>query len=145
MKKSSIIRTFITYILLLAIAVYAISMMNSEVAKNMSYTEFLQKIEEKSVEKIVIDSSKQMADVKIKNEEKQQYEVNIPDITTFMEFAQPKAKDGEFELERASESTFEILAPYIPNIILLVGTLFLFFVLSELIPLIMLHYTMVLL
>ena len=70
MKKSSIIRTFITYILLLAIAVYAISMMNSEVAKNMSYTEFLQKIEEKSVEKIVIDNSKQMADVKIKNEEK---------------------------------------------------------------------------
>ncbi|CCY72078.1 aTP-dependent metalloprotease FtsH [Clostridium sp. CAG:921] len=126
MKKSSIIRTFITYILLLAIAVYAISMMNSEVAKNMSYTEFLQKIEEKSVEKIVIDNSKQMADVKIKNEEKQQYEVNIPDMTTFMEFAQPKAKDGEFELERASESTFEALAPYIPNIILLVGTLFLF-------------------
>ena len=97
-------------------------MMNSEVAKNMSYTEFLQKIEEKSVEKIVIDNSKQMADVKIKNEEKQQYEVNIPDMTTFMEFAQPKAKDGEFELERASESTFEALAPYIPNIILLVGT-----------------------
>ena len=61
MKKSTIIRTFITYILLLAIAVYAISMMNSEVAKNMSYTEFLQKIEEKSVEKIVIDNSKQMA------------------------------------------------------------------------------------
>ena len=47
MKKSSIVRTVVTYLLLIAVAMYAITMMSSQTKKDMSYTEFMQKVEEK--------------------------------------------------------------------------------------------------
>ena len=65
MKKTSIFRTIITYILLIALAVYAITMLSSNVTKDMTYTELMQKIDETKVTSIVLDNTRQSAEVKI--------------------------------------------------------------------------------
>ena len=46
MKKTSIIRTILTYVFLIALTVFAISTLSSNVTKDMTYTELMQKIEE---------------------------------------------------------------------------------------------------
>lgn len=126
MNKSSIFKTVIIYILLIVVAVYAISVMNSESKKDMSYTELMQKIEEKTVASITLANDRQTAQVKIKNEENTIRVVKIPDISTFSEIAQPRITSGEFEFTVADESAMEAIAPLIPNILLLVGTLLIF-------------------
>ena len=126
MKKNSIIRTFITYLLLIFVAMYAITMMSSQVKKDMSYTELMQKIEEKAVSSIELQNDRLTANVKIKNEENVERIVKLPNITTFTDSIQERVISGEFELTVAKETAMETLAPYIPNIILLVGTLLIF-------------------
>ena len=45
MNKKSIVRTLITYLLIIGIAVYLISILSSNVTKDMNYDELLQKID----------------------------------------------------------------------------------------------------
>ena len=126
MVKKSVLRTIITYVLLIAVAMYAIVLMSSGMQKQMSYSELLQKINEKTVETITLDSTRRTANVQLKNEENVIWEVNIPDTGNFMEVIQPNINNNEFEIGIADESAMEAIAPYIPNLILLVGTLLLF-------------------
>jgi len=126
MKKSSILRTLVTYLLLIAVAMYAITVMSSQTKKDMSYTEFMQKVEERSVSSVVLQNDRLTAHVKIKNEENVDRVVKIPKVSTFTDSIQEKVTAGEFELTVAQETAMETLAPYIPNIILLVGTLLIF-------------------
>ena len=126
MVKKSVLRTIITYVLLIAVAMYAIVLMSSGMKKQMSYSELLQKINEKTVETITLDSTRRTANVQLKNEENVIWEVNIPDTGNFMEVIQPNINNNEFEIGIADESAMEAIAPYIPNLILLVGTLLLF-------------------
>ncbi len=126
MVKKSVLRTIITYVLLIAVAMYAIVLMSSGMKKQMSYSELLQKINEKTVETITLDSTRRTANVQLKNEENVIWEVNIPDTGNFMEVIQPNINNNEFEVGIADESAMEAIAPYIPNLILLVGTLLLF-------------------
>ena len=125
-KKNGILGTLLTYAVLIGITIFLISMLNTNVTKEMSYTEFMQKIEEKNVEKVEISNDRLTANVKIKNEDNTIREVSIPSTSTFMEDVQPKVAEGQFELVVLKPSFFEVVGPLIPNILLLVGTLLIF-------------------
>ena len=103
-----------------------ISMLNTNVTKEMSYSEFMQKINEDSVEKVEITNDRLTANVKLKNEENSVRVVNIPSTTTFMEDVGEKLNEGKFELVVLEPSFWEVVGPMIPNILLLLGTLFIF-------------------
>lgn len=132
MNKKSAFRTLVVYAVLIAIAIYAITLLDSTQTKEMSYTELMQKIEEQNVQGIELSTDRLNASVKLKDEENIKRIVDIPSATTFIEVVQDRVSSGEFELTVAKETFFEAMAPYIPNILLLVGTLFiLMFVLRK--------------
>ncbi|MDO4282736.1 MAG: ATP-dependent zinc metalloprotease FtsH [Clostridia bacterium] len=124
--KNGTLKTVISYLIIIGIALYAISLLSSTATMEMSYTELMQKIEEKQIESIELKSDRLTAEAKLKDEENVIREVKIPSATTFIETIQPKVIAGEFVLNVANETAMEVIAPLIPNIILLVGTLFIF-------------------
>lgn len=125
-KKNGMLGTLLTYILLISVTIFMISMLNTNVTKEMSYSEFMQKINEDSVEKVEITNDRLTANVKLKNEENSVRVVNIPSTTTFMEDVGEKLNEGKFELVVLEPSFWEVVGPMIPNILLLLGTLFIF-------------------
>ncbi len=126
MKKKGILSTLITYIVIIALAMYMITLLGSTNTKDMSYTELMQKVEEQAVQSVKLSNDRQTADVILKGEENIKRVVKIPATTPFIETVQPRVVAGEFELTVADESTWEMLAPLLPNILLLIGTLFIF-------------------
>ena len=125
-KKNGMLGTLLTYVLLIGVTIFMISMLNTNVTKEMSYSEFMQKINEGSVEKVEITNDRLTANVKLKNEENSVRVVNIPSTTTFMEDVGEKLNEGKFELVVLEPSFWEVVGPMIPNILLLLGTLFIF-------------------
>ncbi len=125
-KKSGVIGTLLTYLLLVGVTIFMISMLNTNITKEMSYTEFMQKINDDSVEKVEITNDRLTANVKLKNEDNSIRVVNIPSTTTFMDDVSQKLNEGKFELVVLEPSFWEVVGPMIPNIILLIGTLFIF-------------------
>ena len=132
MNRKSALRTLLVYAVLIAIAIYAITMLDSTQIKEMSYTELMGKIDEQAVQSIELSTDRLTANVTLKDEENIIRVVDIPSSTTFLEVIQDKVSAGEFELTVAEETFMEAMAPYIPNILLLIGTLFiLMFVLRK--------------
>lgn len=132
MNKKSALRTLIVYALLIALAIYAIELLGSNQTKQMSYTELMKDIDEQIVQSIELSTNRLTANVKLKDEENVLRIVDIPSATTFIEVVQDRVGAGEFELTVAKETFMEAIAPYIPNVLLLVGTLFiLMFVLRK--------------
>lgn len=125
-KKNGMLGTLLTYVLLIGVTIFMISMLNTNVTKEMSYSEFMQKINEDFVEKVEITNDRLTANVKLKNEENSVRVVNIPSTTTFMEDVGEKLNEGKFELVVLEPSFWEVVGPMIPNILLLLGTLFIF-------------------
>ena len=125
-KKNGMLGTLLTYVLLIGVTIFMISMLNTNVTKEMSYSEFMQKINEDSVEKVEITNDRLTANVKLKNEENSVRVVNIPSTSTFMEDVGEKLNEGKFELVVLEPSFWEVVGPMIPNILLLLGTLFIF-------------------
>ena len=124
MNKKSAFRTLAIYIVLIALAIYAITLLDTNQTKEMSYTELMQKIDEQAVSSIQLSTDRMTANVILKDEEDVTRIVDIPSSTTFIEVVQDRVAGGEFELTVAQETVMEALAPYIPNILLLLGTLF---------------------
>ena len=132
MNRKSAFRTLLVYAVLIAIAIYAITMLDSTQIKEMSYTELMGKIDEQAVQSIELSTDRLTANVTLKDEENIIRVVDIPSSTTFLEVVQDRVSAGEFELTVAEQTFMEAMAPYIPNILLLVGTLFiLMFVLRK--------------
>ena len=132
MNKKSAMRTLLVYAVLIIIAIFAINLLDLSETKTMSYSELTQKIKEEEVASIEIGSNRLTANVKLKSEENVVYVVDVPSANTFIEVIQENVIAGEFELTVAKESMAEAIGPYIPNILLLIGTLFiLMFVLRK--------------
>ena len=132
MRRKNAIRTLITYIALIALAIWAITELDSNTTKEMSYTELMQKIETEDVKSIELGTTRLNAKVVLKDEENITRIVDIPSSSTFIESVQDRVTSGQFELTVAQETMLETLAPYIPNVLLLLGTLFiLMFVLRK--------------
>ncbi len=126
MKKKGILGTILTYILIIGLAMYMISILSSTQTKEMSYTELMQKIEEKVVTNVKLSNDRQTAEVKLKDEDDITRIVKIPATNAFMDTVSDKVTAGEFELTVDEESAWEMIAPLIPNLILLLGTLLIF-------------------
>ena len=126
MNKKGLLRTIITYVLIIAVAMYFISVLTTNATKDMTYTELMQKIEEGKVVSVTLDNSRYTAKVKLTDEENIVKVVKIPSTNAFIEFVDDRVAAGEFELKVDGETLMESIAPYIPNIILLVGTLLIF-------------------
>ena len=126
MKKKGIIGTLLTYVLIIGIAMYLISVLSEVKVKEMSYTELMQKIESADVSEIKLSNDRQTAEVKLKEESDITRVVKIPATNSFMETIEPKVVAGEFELDVKDESAWEAIAPLLPNLLLLLGTLFIF-------------------
>ena len=126
MNKKGLLRTIITYVLIIAVAMYFISVLTTNATKDMTYTELMQKIEEGKVVSVTLDNSRYTAKVKLTDEENIAKVVKIPSTNAFIEFVDDRVAAGEFELKVDGETLMESIAPYIPNIILLVGTLLIF-------------------
>ena len=132
MRRRNAIRTLLTYIVLIALAIWAITALDSTTTKEMSYTELMQKIETEDVKSIELGTTRLNAKVILKDEENITRIVDIPSSSTFIESVQDRVASGQFELTVAQETVLETLAPYIPNVLLLLGTLFvLMFVLRK--------------
>ncbi len=124
MNKKGAIRTFFIYALLITFAIFAINALGTEEIKNMSYTEMMQKIDSQTVQSVELSTDRMSAEVKLKDEENIIRYVDIPSATTFIEVVQPRVIAGEFELTVAEPSVMDTIGPYIPNVLLLLGTLF---------------------
>ena len=123
MRRRNAIRTLLTYIALIALAIWAITALDSTTTKEMSYTELMQKIETEDVKSIELGTTRLNAKVILKDEENITRIVDIPSSSTFIESVQDRVASGQFELTVAQETVLEALAPYIPNVLLLLGTL----------------------
>ncbi len=124
MNKKSAFRTLAIYIVLIALAIYAITLLDTNQTKEMSYDELMERINAQTVQSIELSTDRLSANVILKDEENVTRIVNIPVTSTFLESIQDRVAGGEFELTVAQETVMEALAPYIPNILLLLGTLF---------------------
>ena len=123
-RANSMLKTMLIYVALIAIAIYAITALDSTEVKDMSYTELMKQIDEGVVESIELSTDRYSAEVKLKDEPNVKRVVSLPSATTFIESIQDKVTAGEFELKVQSEGFWDMVAPYIPNILLLLGTLF---------------------
>ena len=124
MNKKSVFRTLAVYAILIALAIYAITFLDANQTKEMYYSELMQKVEEQVVQSIELSTDRLTANVKLRDEENVTRIVDIPSANTFIENVQDRVAAGEFELSVEQESVMDALAPYIPNILLLLGTLF---------------------
>lgn len=126
MKRKGIIRTISTYALLILIAIYFVTMLESTATKEISYTEFMQRVTEKKVKSVTIDNNKEKATIILNDEPDVKRELNIPDNTAFVTSLEENVSKGEFELKVLSASFMEVVGPLIPNILLLIGTFLIF-------------------
>ncbi len=92
-------------------------------SNSMKYSELIKNLEDKKVEKIEINAEGKRATVKLAGDNNIK-EVNIPNIETFMEYANEYLKTAEIELSEKSESVFitilDILSPFIILIVFLI-------------------------
>ena len=124
MNKKNAFRTLAIYIVLIALAIYAITLLDTNQTKQMSYDELMERINAQDVQSIELSTDRLSANVILKDDENVTRIVNIPVTSTFLEAVQDRVSAGEFELTVAQETIMEALAPYIPNMLLLLGTLF---------------------
>ena len=123
-KANNMLKTILIYVALIAIAIYAITALDSTEVKDMSYTELMKDIDEGIVQSVELSTDRYSAEVILKDEENVKRVVSLPSATTFIESIQERVTNGEFELKVQSEGFWDMVAPYIPNILLLLGTLF---------------------
>ena len=92
-------------------------------SNSMKYSELIKNLEDKKVEKIEINAEGKKATVKLAGDNNIK-EVNIPNMETFMEYANEYLKTAEIELSEKSESVFvtilDILSPFIILIVFLI-------------------------
>ncbi len=123
-KVNGMLKTTLIYIALITIAIYAITALDSTDIKDMTYTELMQKIDEGIVQSVELSTDRYTAEVKLKDEENVVRVVSLPSANTFVESVQDRVTAGEFELKVQDEGFMDVIGPYIPNILLLLGTLF---------------------
>ncbi len=121
-KLKNGIKTLAVWMIIGVIVIGLLSTIMDNSDKEMSYSELITSMENGSVTKIEIQSDGTRAYVELKGETLAK-EVNIPDLRTFMNYAQESLKSGTFELSERSQSIFitiiSLLTPFGIVIILL--------------------------
>ncbi len=121
-KLKNGIKTLAVWMIIGVIVIGLLSTIMDNSDKKMSYSELITSMENGSVTKIEIQSDGTRAYIELKGETLAK-EVNIPDLRTFMNYAQESLKSGTFELSERSQSIFitiiSLLTPFGIVIILL--------------------------
>ena len=115
MKKKSVLRSILSYIILIAIIIITIQYMEDSTSKNITYTELRQKINAKEVKSIEISYEKDSATVVYQNDTIKRT-VDIPDSSAFIEAIDENVKNGEFELTIAKQSGFVVFLSILPTL-----------------------------
>ena len=78
-RANSMLKTMLIYVALIAIAIYAITALDSTEVKDMSYTELMKQIDEGVVESIELSTDRYSAEVKLKDEPNVKRVVSLPE------------------------------------------------------------------
>ena len=130
MKKTGFLKGILSYVLIIGIVVVLISGLNSQISKNISYTELMSKIEAKEVKSIAISYERDIVTVVYKNDTLERI-ATIPSTSAFMDSIEDNIKAGEFDLKVEEQSTLAIIANWLPTIFTIILMLMIFFVLTQ--------------
>ncbi len=117
------IKSLATWLIIGVVLIVLISSIMDNSNSKMTYSELIENIEDKKVESIEISANGETASVMLTTE-KNEKQVNIPSLDSFMTYCQDYVKAGEFTLESKTESIwvtlFSLLMPFGLIIIFLV-------------------------
>ena len=120
------IKTLAMWLIILVIFIVVLSSIMENSDSKLKYSELISNINSGNVESISIESNGTTATVQLKDD-KMKKEVNIPDMGSFMTYAEDYLKDGAFTLEEKSESLIiTILSLLTPFGILIIFLIFWF-------------------
>ena len=124
------IKTLAMWLIIGVIFIVVLSSIIENSDSKLKYSELISNINSGNVEDIEIQSDGTSAVVTLKDEQLKR-EVNIPDMESFMSFAEPFLNDGAFTLEEKSESIFMVLLTLLtPFGLLIIFFIFWFFMMG---------------
>ncbi len=124
------IKTLAMWLIIGVIFIVVLSSIIENSDSKLKYSELISNINSGNVEDIEIQSDGTSAIVTLKDEQLKR-EVNIPDMESFMSFAEPFLNDGAFTLEEKSESIFMVLLTLLtPFGLLIIFFIFWFFMMG---------------
>ena len=124
------IKTLAMWLIIGVIFIVVLSSIIENSDSKLKYSELISNINSGNVEDIEIQSDGTSAVVTLKDEQLKR-EVNIPDMESFMSFAEPFLNDGAFTLEERSESIFMVLLTLLtPFGLLIIFFIFWFFMMG---------------
>ena len=128
MKKG--IKTLAMWLIIGVITIVLVSSVMENNSSKITYSELITSIENREVESVTISSGGTFATVKMKNS-KQEKEVSLPSIDSFMEYSQDFLKAGEFTLDEEKESIWiTVLSLITPFGLLIIFFIFWFLMMS---------------
>ena len=130
MKKTGFLRGLLSYVLIIALVIIAISGLNEGTTKKITYTELISKIEAKEVKSIAVSYDRTTAKAVYKNDTVKRV-VAIPSNTSFLDSIEENIKAGEFELTVEDESGWSVFVSFLPTIATIVLMLMILFVLVQ--------------
>ena len=129
MKKG--IKTLAMWLIIGVITIVLVSSVMENSSSKITYSELITSIENREVESVTILPSGTSATVKMKNS-KQEKEVSLPSIDSFMEYSQDFLKSGEFTLDEEKESIWiTVLSLITPFGLLIIFFIFWFLMMSS--------------
>ena len=99
------IKTLAMWLIIGVIFIVVLSSIVENSDSKLKYSELIADINSGNVESIQIESNGKTAVVQLKDD-KLRKEVNIPDMGSFMNYAEEYLKEGAFTLEEKSQSIF---------------------------------------
>ena len=124
------IKTLAMWLIIGVIFIVVLSSIIENSDSKLKYSELISNINSGNVEDIEIQSDGTSAVVTLKDEQLKR-EVNIPDMESFMSYAEPFLNDGAFTLEEKSESIFMVLLTLLtPFGLLIIFFIFWFFMMG---------------
>ena len=124
------IKTLAMWLIIGVIFIVVLSSIIENSDSKLKYSELISNINSGNVEDIEIQSDGTSAVVTLKDEQLKR-EVNIPDMSSFMSYAEPFLNDGAFTLEERSESIFMVLLTLLtPFGLLIIFFIFWFFMMG---------------
>ncbi len=130
MKKSGPIRTLLGYFIFIGIIVLALSYLQTNATKEISYTTLMSKISAGEVKSVTLSYDKTSAKV-LYNDDQIVRVVDIPSASAFMEAVTEKISLGEFDLTVEEESGWAIFFAALPTICTIVLMVIILFVMTQ--------------
>ena len=121
------IKTLAMWLIIVVIVLVVLSSIVENSNSRLKYSELISNINSNNVKSIVIEADGKTAEVELKDGNNLKKETNIPNMESFMNYAEDFINNGSFTLEEKSESIFMTLLPLVtPFAMLVIFVLFWF-------------------